>query len=261
MEEFSLFYSGSNKKKRLLMLKDGTTTVGGGSINDDDNEERKEDDEMPQQTELPRPENEGTNEGPEEEEEKWSPMENISYDQTSIKDVLLQHKRNFILILLYSFFLWFLPSEPYFVDYLSEEKGFSSTQIYQNIFPVWTYSYCIFVIILGLLGEISYYKIPVVIGSLGLLMAAVILILPMTYTENSSYYYLILLDEISEGIGSASGCVFLSFIFISFPPKVFAIVVCIIFSLSSPDYIYYCAHILYALIIIMHLLLLWNQLM
>ena len=144
--------------------------------------------------------------------------------KSPILSVIYTHKRNFTLVILYSFFLWFLPSEPYLVDLL-EQKGFTTTQIYQDIFPIWTYSYCIFVILFGILGELISYKMCIILGTLGLFIASVILILPITYTEYNYYYYLMIFDEFSEGIGSASSSVFISFIFLSFPTHFYATIV------------------------------------
>ena len=126
-----------------------------------------------------------------------------------------------ILALLYWFFVIFKPSEAYLVDWLVNEKGFTSKQVYQDIFPMWTYSYFLFAILLALVAEIISYKMCIIIGSVAIWMGCFLLLIPTTYSSHSGYLYVMYLDQWCEGLGSASGVIFTSYLFVLIPEAYF----------------------------------------
>ena len=125
------------------------------------------------------------------------------------------------LALFYSFFIVFKPSEAYLVDLLVEVKGFSTEQVYQNIFPMWTYSYFLFTVLLPIVAEVGSYKLCIVLGTIGIWMGCFLLVIPVTYTMHSSYLYIAYIDQWMEGLGSASGVIFSSYIFLLVPEEFF----------------------------------------
>merc|ERR1712137_291622 len=123
--------------------------------------------------------------------------------------------------LLYCFLIVFKPNGPYLVDYLVDEKGFSPQQVYQNIFPMWTYSYFAFAILLAVAAEFVSYKACIVLGSVAIWGGCMLLLLPVTYTENASYLYTMYVDQWLEGFGSASSVIFNAYLFALTPERYF----------------------------------------
>jgi len=124
-----------------------------------------------------------------------------------------------------SFFYWFWivfkPDEAYLVDLLVDVKGFTTEQVYQDIFPMWTYSYFVFIVVLAVLAEIISYKLCIILGSFGIFFGCALLVIPITYTEHSYYLYITYLDQWLEGLGSASGVIFSSYLFVLVPEVFF----------------------------------------
>eukprot|EP00439_Symbiodinium_sp_Y106_P024868 s1300_g3.t1 len=52
------------------------------------------------------------------------------------------------------FFSQFKPTEPFLVDFLVEDKGFSNHEVYQEIFPLFVYSRFPLLIVTGLASEL-----------------------------------------------------------------------------------------------------------
>eukprot|EP00211_Chloroparvula_japonica_P015096 CAMPEP_0119119420 /NCGR_PEP_ID=MMETSP1310-20130426/922_1 /TAXON_ID=464262 /ORGANISM="Genus nov. species nov., Strain RCC2339" /LENGTH=228 /DNA_ID=CAMNT_0007108859 /DNA_START=161 /DNA_END=843 /DNA_ORIENTATION=+ len=65
--------------------------------------------------------------------------------------------RYLLLFCSYGFLMYFKPASPYLVDFLNEEKGFSTEQIYEDIFPVWTYGQLFFMLLFGVAVEFVPY--------------------------------------------------------------------------------------------------------
>ncbi|CAE7242110.1 unnamed protein product [Symbiodinium sp. CCMP2592] len=63
------------------------------------------------------------------------------------------------LLWLYLFAFWsqFKPSEPFLVDYLVEEKGINSQQVYQSVFDLFVYTRLPFVALVGLIAEMNCF--------------------------------------------------------------------------------------------------------
>lgn len=63
------------------------------------------------------------------------------------------------LLWLYLFAFWsqFKPSEPFLVDYLVEEKGINSQQVYQSVFDLFVYTRLPFVALVGLVAEMNCF--------------------------------------------------------------------------------------------------------
>ena len=74
------------------------------------------------------------------------------------------------LLWLYLFAFWsqFKPSEPFLVDYLIEEKGIGSEQVYQDVLDLFVYSRLPFLIIVGFFAEFDCcgYRAVLVVGAL-----------------------------------------------------------------------------------------------
>ena len=60
--------------------------------------------------------------------------------------------------------------------YLRNEKGIYAHDIYNYIYPTWTYSYLMFLCLLTPISEYSGYKFMVVLGRLAELTTRIILI-------------------------------------------------------------------------------------
>ena len=90
---------------------------------------------------------------------------------------------------------------------------------------MWTYSYFSFVILLAMLAEFISYKAVIILGSFCMWTGCFILLLPMTYTSNPNYLYFMYFDQWSEGLGSASGVVFTSYLYVLVPEAYFIKVV------------------------------------
>jgi len=110
----------------------------------------------------------------------------------------------FISMSIFAFLFTFQPSQPFLVEFFVKEKGLTATQVYQEIFPIWTYSYfgCLF--LLGILSEWVNYKLAIFLGVCGNLITISILIA-------SSNWILLQLEQFTVAIGSASFVILSSF--------------------------------------------------
>ncbi|EGG25275.1 reduced folate carrier family protein [Cavenderia fasciculata] len=114
-----------------------------------------------------------------------------------VKDTLLSFK-SFILYCSFSFLFSFDPSEPYIVEYLTNVLHVNSTVVYETIYPYWTYSYFIFLLVFGFLGEMIGYKSIIIIGMIGKVIASTILLI------GTQSIGLLIVDQVADGMAFAA---------------------------------------------------------
>ena len=69
-----------------------------------------------------------------------------------------------VLFCLFGYLMYFKPAQPFLVDFLEDTKNFTPTQVYSDIFPIWTYAQLLFMIIFGVLAEFTKIGyLPIVI--------------------------------------------------------------------------------------------------
>jgi thiamine transporter 2/3 len=89
-----------------------------------------------------------------------------------------------IVFLFLGFIKTFKPLQPFLTPYLIEEKQFTRDQVYNDIYPIWTYSYFAFLGVTSLLTSFVGYKSMIVLEAM-LLLATYILIVfsPVEYSN------------------------------------------------------------------------------
>ena len=82
-----------------------------------------------------------------------------------------------LLLCCYGFFKSMKPSEPFLTPYLKEPpKNFTEEQLDNQIYPVWTYSYLVVLVIVFLFTDILRYKPVIIVEGLAYLSTRVLLI-------------------------------------------------------------------------------------
>jgi hypothetical protein len=125
-----------------------------------------------------------------------------------------------LLLCIYAFLVVFKPSEPFLVLFFVNEKNVTKTQViyhiiainpiiiiqvYEDIFPIWTYSY-----FLCLLTEYIGYKFSILLGILGNIITIIILLL-------TNDFFLLQLEQVTIGMASASFIILSSFLYNAVP--------------------------------------------
>lgn len=99
------------------------------------------------------------------------------------------------------------PSEPFLIPYLSEpSKNLTSTEITQEILPVWTYSYLVLLFPVFILTDYFRYKPVIVIQAISLIVTHVLLVFGQGKTA-------IQVAEFSFGLVSATEVAYYSYIY------------------------------------------------
>lgn len=135
-----------------------------------------------------------------------NPLEEFSKEQAEA--IALYFRRDLIWLSVYAFLCSFKPSESFLSPYFLQQ-GFSSQQIDDQIYPIWSYSYLAFLIVLGPLAEISRYKPVLVAGVLFRLATRLLLIL----CTSPRLILLAQLSQITYGASSAVEAVMLAYVF------------------------------------------------
>eukprot|EP01029_Cantina_marsupialis_P009861 TRINITY_DN2274_c0_g1_i1.p1 TRINITY_DN2274_c0_g1~~TRINITY_DN2274_c0_g1_i1.p1 ORF type:complete len:379 (-),score=88.64 TRINITY_DN2274_c0_g1_i1:719-1855(-) len=130
---------------------------------------------------------------------------------------------------LYIFFLSFKPSEPHLTRYL-EAKGFVKEEINNQIYPWWTYSYLPLLLIIGLFAESLRYTPVIIVGSLGRLVARVLLI----YGES---LFTMQVVEVAYAFGSVAEVIFYAYIYHLVTPQRYQLIT------SFTQFAYMAAHV------------------
>lgn len=83
-----------------------------------------------------------------------------------------------LLLCLFGFLKELRPSEPFLTQYLTDPqwKNLTETQVYSEIFPVWTYSYLALLVIVFLVTDYLLYKPVIVFEGLSYVITWCILI-------------------------------------------------------------------------------------
>jgi len=72
-------------------------------------------------------------------------------------------KKTTLILCSYGFFKEIRPSEPFLTEYLiGNSTGLSAEQVYQDVYPIWTYSYLAVLVIVFLFTDLARYK-PVIV--------------------------------------------------------------------------------------------------
>uniref|UniRef100_A0A6B2L634 Major facilitator superfamily (MFS) profile domain-containing protein n=1 Tax=Arcella intermedia TaxID=1963864 RepID=A0A6B2L634_9EUKA len=100
----------------------------------------------------------------------------------------------------------FEPSYPFLVKYWREDKRLSESDIYNTIFPVWTYSSPVVLLLFGVLSESIGHKPVIIIGQICSVITTVITILCYRPLE-------IIFSQITVGAGNASYLIFGAYIY------------------------------------------------
>lgn len=112
----------------------------------------------------------------------------------------------FVVCFFYAVIYTFKPSEAYLVPYIVTDLGISESYLLHTIFPVWTYAYTVFVIVLGISAELIGYRINIALGMVGNLTTVIMLIV-------FSAPLIIALSEIPIGLYSAAEVIFSAYIY------------------------------------------------
>ncbi|GMT22164.1 hypothetical protein PFISCL1PPCAC_13461, partial [Pristionchus fissidentatus] len=110
----------------------------------------------------------------------------------------------------YGFFKEFKPTEPYLYEFEHETLNISSEALSSQVYPIWTYSYLIFLIPVFLLTDILLYKPVVVAEAIALLACWIMFDLPIARS--------ILTQQIIEllyGAASAAEIAYFAYIYIA----------------------------------------------
>lgn len=119
-------------------------------------------------------------------------------------------KLKFTLLILFGFLILFKPEGPFLVYFFVEEKDLTKDQVYQEIFPIWSYSYSACLLFLGILSEFVGYKFTILVGIAGSLVTLFILVF-------SNNFLLLQLQQVTVGIGSGAFIIFGSFVYCAVP--------------------------------------------
>jgi len=93
------------------------------------------------------------------------------------QDTSVNWKKAAYILCFYGFFIHFLPSEPYFFQFmLSDYHNLSDTEVINEVLPVWGYSYLAFLLPIFLFTDILRYKPVIVFQSLGWVSTYLLLI-------------------------------------------------------------------------------------
>ena len=110
---------------------------------------------------------------------------------------------------------YFKPGEPFLTQYLVNAKVLSSDQVYQEIYPIWTYAQLALLLTYGVCAEyLSGGKWMVVLGSSSLLLEPVLLVVLTSFAG-------LQLIEIVSASGAAGMIIFTSFIYRVLPEGFF----------------------------------------
>jgi len=93
------------------------------------------------------------------------------------QDTFVKWKKAAYILCFYGFFIHFLPSEPYFFQFMiSDYHNLSDTEVINEVLPVWSYSYLAFLLPVFLLTDILRYKPVIVFQGIGWVSCYLLLI-------------------------------------------------------------------------------------
>ena len=94
-------------------------------------------------------------------------------------------------------------------------KKLTDFEVYNQVFPVWTYSYFVSLLLFGLLSEWAGYKLPIVFGVLCNAVTVTLLLLEFTV----GHLLWIQASEVTIGFYFSAMILFSSFIFVLVPSQ------------------------------------------
>ena len=88
----------------------------------------------------------------------------VTYWVTQTKFNMEEYHVTLSLLCLYGFFKELRPSEPYLTDYLTgpQYKNISQEDVYDQVYPVWPYSYFALLVPVFLLTDLLRYKLVII---------------------------------------------------------------------------------------------------
>eukprot|EP00033_Pygsuia_biforma_P003310 GCRY01003627.1.p1 GENE.GCRY01003627.1~~GCRY01003627.1.p1 ORF type:complete len:490 (+),score=105.35 GCRY01003627.1:216-1685(+) len=113
--------------------------------------------------------------------------------------VALRKSRTFLVffLCLYSFLFNFQPANSFIVDIYVKVKHMSLDQVNHSIFPTWTYSYFVFLLVLGAPSEHFSFRTLIILG----VSAQLITLILLLYTEG---LHMMILSQVSMGFATAT---------------------------------------------------------
>lgn len=117
-----------------------------------------------------------------------------------------------LIFVLFGFLKSFKPSEAFLTPFLVEVKGLTKTQVHQDVYPVWTYSYFALIIPMAFAAEIVGYKYLILFEALGHLATRAILL----WAEGLPWMQSM---QITFAIGIAGELVYYAYVFKVFKPE------------------------------------------
>ncbi|OAE34174.1 hypothetical protein AXG93_1593s1330 [Marchantia polymorpha subsp. ruderalis] len=116
------------------------------------------------------------------------------------------------ILIIYTMFLQFQPSEPYLVPYLTRVKLISNEEVNIDIFPVGVYSTLFFTLLAAPACHFFSYRAVIIMGTFGKLATFSILF-------SGKSLFSMQITQITYGLGAAADLVFYSYIFLLVPEK------------------------------------------
>lgn len=117
--------------------------------------------------------------------------------------------RVLIALAAYGFFKEFKPSEPYLYEFEHETLNISSEDLSARVYPVWTYSYLIFLIPVFLLTDILLYKPVIVAEAVSYLVCWILFDLPIAKSVRTQQ-----IIEVLYGAASATEVAYFAYIYV-----------------------------------------------
>ncbi|GMT08879.1 hypothetical protein PFISCL1PPCAC_176, partial [Pristionchus fissidentatus] len=117
--------------------------------------------------------------------------------------------RVLIVLAAYGFFKEFKPSEPYLYEFEHETLNISSEALSSEVYPIWTYSYLIFLIPVFLLTDILLYKPIIVAEAASYLTAWILFDLPIARSVLTQQ-----IIEVFYGAASATEVAYFAYIYV-----------------------------------------------
>uniref|UniRef100_A0A0K0F0L3 Folate transporter 1 (inferred by orthology to a C. elegans protein) n=1 Tax=Strongyloides venezuelensis TaxID=75913 RepID=A0A0K0F0L3_STRVS len=119
----------------------------------------------------------------------------------------MKHKFVIIFLCLYGFFKEFRPITPFLTPFLiSEKKGFTKNEIYENVYPLWAYAHFVFSIPIVFFTDYLNFKPILLIESLSLIATGFLL----TFGRS---LFSIQMTQITYGCATASEIAFMSYLY------------------------------------------------
>ncbi|KAF8384674.1 folt-2 [Pristionchus pacificus] len=117
--------------------------------------------------------------------------------------------RILLVLAAYGFFKEFKPSEPYLYEFEHETLNISSEDLSSRVYPVWTYSYLIFLVPVFLLTDILLYKPIIVAEAVSYLVCWILFDLPIAKSVLTQQ-----IIEVLYGAASATEVAYFAYIYV-----------------------------------------------